>query len=267
MGKLFRWTLSVVLLLAVLPALAHFNVILPQDYAEWSVAKGDTVTYRFLWGHGYEHIWFDAAKPVSLFALTPTGVKVELLDKLDRASVIGEDKSQHKAYSFKLDVEERGDYIVAMKAALIWDEDEEVFLQDYAKSVLHVQDKLGWDRSAGLAFELVPLTRPYGLQVGGVIQLLVLRDGKPFPGCEVEFEKLQPFIPDEYDLPGEEFITFEAKSDPNGVVTFGLHEEGWFAVTAVHDTGTEITQGTHTGELIDRSTFWINVAPLTVVGE
>jgi len=261
------WTLSIVLLLVTSSAIAHFNVILPEDYVTWSAAKGDTVAYRFLWGHGYEHIWFDATKPVSLFALTPAGGRMELLGALDRSSVLGEDKAQHRAYSFKLEVEERGDYLIAMKAALLWDEDEEVFLQDYAKSVLHVQDKLGWDQQAGLDFELVPLTRPYGLQVGGVIQLQVLRRGKPFPGCEVEFEKLQPFIPDEYDLPGEEFITFEAKSDPNGIVTFGLHEEGWFAATAVHETGTEITEGAHTGELIERSTFWMNVAPLTVIGK
>jgi cobalt/nickel transport protein len=265
MGKLVHWAFAAVLLAAVSPALGHFNVILPENYAVWSATKGDSVPYRFVWGHGYEHVWFDATKPAALFAITPSGSKVDLLRKLKRKDVMGEDRAYHKAYSFPLEVDERGDYIVGMKAALIWDKEEEIFLQDYAKSILHVQDKLSWDQPANLDFELIPLTRPYGLQVGGVIQVQLLYHGKPLPGCQVELEKLQPFIPDEYDLPGEEFITFEAKSDPNGIVTFGLHEEGWFAITATRETGKEFTQGKRVGELIERSTFWINVAPLTVV--
>ena len=265
MGKRMYWAFVVVLLAAVSPALAHFNIILPDDYGAWLATKGDTVPYRFIWGHGYEHVWFDAAKPVALFAVSPSGGKADLLSELRPIKVRGADEQDYGAYSFDLEATERGDYVVAMKAALIWDEGEEVFLQDYAKSILHVQTKLGWDRALGLKFEIVPLTRPYGLQVGGVIQMQLLYDGEPLPGCEVEFEKLQPDIPDESDLPGEEFITFEAKGDPNGIVTFGLHEEGWFAITAVRETGKEITSDGHTGNLIERSTFWINVAPLTVV--
>jgi len=265
MGKLMHWTLAVLLLVAGAPALAHFNVILPENYSVWSATKGDSIPYRFIWGHGYEHIWFDATKPAALFAVSPKGDKIDLLPLLKETTVLGQGKAEHRAYSFNLDVAERGDHIIGMKAALLWQDDEETFLQDYAKSELHVQTKLGWDQPVGLKFELVPLTRPYGLQVGGVIQMQLRYDGEPVPGCDVEFEKCQPFVPDESDLPGEEFITFEAKSDPNGIVTFGLHEEGWFAITAIRETGKEITNDGHTGELIERSTFWVNVAPLTVV--
>jgi hypothetical protein len=61
-------------------------------------------------------------------------------------------------------------------------EEDQEFLQDSVKVVLHVQAQKGWDAVAGLAgsgLELVPLTRPYGLQPGIAFQAQVLADGKP----------------------------------------------------------------------------------------
>jgi len=240
---------------------AHFNIILPADYGVWQARKGEQVKYRFIWGHGYEHIWFDATLPDEFVAIAPSGGKTDLKGALAPIKVKGADGKEYRAYEFAYTPRERGDHILAMKAAMLWDEEAGVFLQDFAKSVLHVQDKLNWDRKVGHKLELVPLSRPYGLQKGGTIQMMVLLDGKPLPGCEVEFEKFQPACPDEDDLPGEEFITYEAKSDPNGIVTFGLTEEGWFALTAVRDSGKKIEKEGHEGDLVYRATFWINVTP------
>ncbi len=266
MRKMFICLVSAGLLFAAaLEAPAHYNIMLPADYSTWSASKGDTVSFRFIWGHGYEHIWFDATKPDELFALSPDGKKTDLLPALKPTKVRALDGKEYLAYNFDLELAERGDYLIAMKAALIWDEEEEIFLQDYSKSILHVQEKGGWDRKIGHKLELVPLTRPYGLQAGGVIQALVLYNGTPLAGCEVEFEKLQPKPPKEDAIPGEEFITFEAKTDPDGIVTFGLHEEGWFAITAVRESREEVTHQGHTGDLVERATLWINVAPLTVL--
>ena len=88
MGKLVHWAFAVVLLAAVSPAVGHFNVILPESYAVWSATKGDSVPYRFIWGHGYEHIWFDATKPAaeriargaSKNAVTVKGLEVPMHD-------------------------------------------------------------------------------------------------------------------------------------------------------------------------------------------
>ena len=123
MGKLVHWAFAVVLLAAVSPAVGHFNVILPESYAVWSATKGDSVPYRFIWGHGYEHIWFDATKPAALFAISPSGSKVDLLPQLKETTVLAEDKAEHRAYSFDLDAAQRGDYIIGIKAALIWDKE------------------------------------------------------------------------------------------------------------------------------------------------
>jgi len=252
------------LLVIVNESYAHFNVILPAEYTVWQTRKSSKIRMRFMWGHGYEHIWFDAQIPTKLFVVDPDGKKTDLKPKLEEFKIKGARK-EARAYGFEFRPESRGDYVFAAQAYLLWDEQEQVFLQDYTKSFLHVQVKKGWDRKVGLKFELVPLTRPYGLQVGGVFQAQVLLDGKPLPNCEVEFEKYQPRTPREAELPGEEFITFEAKTDPNGIITFGLHEKGWFALTAIHGTGNKTTSDGKTGELIERSTLWINIAERTVI--
>lgn len=239
---------------------AHFHVLLPQEYDRWSASRGKPVAFRLVWGHGFEHAWMNAEKPAELFAVSPDGHRTDLLAALKPTTVRAADGKDYGAFGFDYVPKERGDHWFALKSALIWDEQEGVFLRDYAKSVLHVQDKAGWDRAIGQPFELAPLNRPYGLRRGQLIRCVVLRQGKPLPNCAVELEKLQPHILKESELPGEEFITFEAKSDANGVVAFGLHEEGWFAITAVHETEEEIAQNGHKGKLVERATLWIHVA-------
>ena len=104
---------------------------------------------------------------------------------------------------------------------------------------------------------------------GGRIRrpLVIVKDGKPMPDCLVEFEKLQAKIIPKKDIPPEEFITFEAKTDSSGVVTFGVYEHGWFAITAVYDTRTVVRHGSHEGNLILRSTLWVNSVPKPKAGE
>jgi len=248
-----------------LAAQGHFHVLLPASYEQWSAAKGRPVPYRLLWGHGYEHIWMNAARPAELFAVTPDGKRTDLLSRLTPTQIPAADGKNYGAFAFTWQPEARGDTWFGLKSTPIWDEQESVFLQDYAKSVLHVQDKAGWDTKLGQKFELVPLNRPYALQKGQAIRAVVLYDGKPLADCEVELEKLQPRIPAESELPGEEFITFEAKTAAGGIVVFGLHEEGWFALTATHEADKQIEQDGHKGNLVERATLWIYVAPLTTV--
>ncbi|MFC1736349.1 DUF4198 domain-containing protein [Candidatus Hydrogenedentota bacterium] len=239
---------------------AHFNILLPSDYHMWHGRKDRATEFKVIWGHGYEHIWFDAEVPEELIAVSPSGEKTNLLDGLKKSMVTGRDGKDYRAFSLSYRPKERGDHIIAMKAALVYDREQEVYLQDYAKSIFHVQDKLAWDRNVGMKLELVPLTRPYGLQVGGVFQAQVLLEGKPLAACEVEFEKYQRRAPSQKDTPPETFITFEAKTDPNGIVTFGLHEEGWFALTAINVTKEHAKPNGVLAPIVERSTLWINIA-------
>ncbi len=170
---------AVVVLAAAAVGDAHFHVLLPAEYGQWSGAKGRPVAMRILWGHGFEHAWMDAEPPVELYLVAPDGMRTDLRSALKPAQIPAADGKTYKAFAFTVEPASRGDYVFALQSPLIWDETDESFLQDYAKCFLHVEDKGGWDRKLGQKFELVPLMRPYALQRGSVMRALVLYDGKP----------------------------------------------------------------------------------------
>lgn len=242
-------TLSVVLLTAwVGSCSAHYHMLLPSSA---SVKRGEAVTLLYRWGHPFEAQLFDADTPQQLIALAPDGTKTDLLKSLEK------DASADKlAYKLRFTPPERGDYLLLMNHAPVWMEEDSEFLQDSVKVVLHVQAQKGWDTAAGQAFELVPLTRPYGLRAGTVFQAQVLVDGKPAPGCMVEIERRNEKAPKE--LPADEHITRTAKTDPNGVVTCTLSEPGWWCVTAQRDGGMRERDG-KSYPVRRRATLWVFV--------
>src|SRR5262249_41576873 len=132
--------------------------------------------------------------------------------------------------------------------------------------VLHVQTQKGWDAKNGAGLDMVPLTRPYGLQAGMVFQAQVLAPvvalgapkNQPLPGSLVEVERYNPQPPKE--LPPDEQITRAVKTDPNGVVTCTLTEPGWWCLTARRDGGTRQHQGT-AYPVRERVTLWVYVDP------
>ena len=142
-------------------------------------------------------------------------------------------------------------------------EEEKVFVHDTIKVVYHVQTQNGWDAATGQAFEIVPLTRPYGLQPGVAFQGQALLAGKPLAGAMVEVERYNPTPPK--DLPPDEQITRRVKADPNGVFTGTLTDAGWWCLTSERDGG----RREHEGKMYpvrQRATFWVFVddAPKSV---
>jgi cobalt/nickel transport protein len=209
---------------------AHFNMLLPDKA---SVGKAP-VTIVYQWGHPFEHQLFDAPAPQSVSVLAPDGKKTALAGMLKEIKVPGEDR----------------------KVRPIWMGEEEQFFQDAVKVVLHVQAQGGWDAAAGQDFELVPLTRPYGLEPGMVFQAQALAGGKPLAGALVEVERYNAAPPKE--LPPDEHITRTARTDPNGVVTCTLTDPGWWCVTAERDGGTRQHDG-KAYPVRQRSTLWVFV--------
>src|SRR5205085_8889242 len=102
-------------------------------------------------------------------------------------------------------------------------------------TVLHVQAQKGWD-AGGDGFQLLPLTRPYGLAPGTAFQARASFADKPVAGALVEIERYNAARPAK--LPADEHITRATKTDPNGVVTCTLLEPGWWCITAARDGGT-----------------------------
>lgn len=246
---------SILAALLLVPSLssAHYHMLLPRAA---SGNRGETAAFVYQWGHPFEHQLFDANAPLAVFALDPDGKKIDLVKVLEKATVPGEDKKQVAAFRLSLKPEQRGDYLVVVNAPPMWMEDEKEFWQDTVRVVFHVQAQKGWDRPSGQPFDMVPLTRPYGLLPGTVFQAQVLAEGKPLAGSVVEIERYNPKPPKE--LPPDELVTRRCKTDPNGVVTVTLTEPGWWSLTAERVAGKR-EQGGKAYPLKQRITFWVHV--------
>jgi cobalt/nickel transport protein len=254
MRVVFRWLgVAVVVGLVVRPAQAHYNMLLPEKAAG---KKGEAVTVTYQWGHPFEHQLFDAPVPETLIVLTPDGKSLDLGKTLEKQSAAGGEKKV-TVYRGPFTPGQRGDYLLVLGTPPIWMEEDQEFLQDSVTTVLHVQAQTGWDRvAAGQPLQLVPLTRPYGLQPGLVFQAQALAAGKPLAGSLVEIEHYNPTPPKE--LPPDEQITRTAKTDPNGIVTCTLTEPGWWCLTVQRDGGKKERNG-KSYPVRQRSTFWVFV--------
>jgi cobalt/nickel transport protein len=258
MRKLSGVALAALAVMAA-PSNAHFNMLLPQTM---SAKKGEAVTLLHQWGHPFEHQLFDAPRPESLVVTGPDGGRTDLLSTLEKTTVPTGEGKNVTAYRFRFTPESRGDYVFVLKTPPIWMKEEGEFFQDTVKVVLHVQAQKGWDASTGDNFEIVPLTRPYGLQPGMVFQAELT--ARPLGGQKAVTPLTRPVEIERYNdeppnaLPDDEQITRTARPDRNGVVTGTLTDAGWWCLTAARPGGTREHDGKDR-PVLQRTTLWVFV--------
>lgn len=234
---------------------AHYTMLLPRA-ATWK--KGEAVTFTCQWGHPFEHQLFDTPLPESVTVVAPDGKKTELTGTLKKTALAAGKGKKVTAYQFRYTPTQRGDYLFLLRTPPIWMEEDKEFLQDTVKVVLHVQAQKGWARHSGSGLELVPLTRPYGLEAGMVFQAeLRTAVSRGARGVLVEVERYNVTAPAE--LPPDEQITRTARTDPNGVVTTTLTDAGWWCLSAAGGTTTMKRDG-KPYPLRFRSILWVFVA-------
>src|SRR6516162_1701054 len=107
-----------------------------------SVKKGDQIAVVYQWGHPFEHQIFDAQPPAQTLAIAPDG---KLITLKGEETSISDSNKRHRAEQFRLPADLRGDYVFLTKSAPIWMADDQEFLLDYAKVIVHVQAQKGWD--------------------------------------------------------------------------------------------------------------------------
>ncbi len=260
-------TALAIMLLTSRLGFAHYNMLLPdKPWAE----KGEKVTFTYQFGHPYEHELSDAPKPAALVVITPTGERHQLdIEKLlTPVKKNGADGKKVTAWQFRYTPVERGDHTFVLKTAQI-KHDDNTFIEDNVRVVLHVQTQNGWDHAVdpflrGGGYDIRPYTRPYGLLPGMVfkgqvvefVRLDVL--GKPAIGADpaiiaggfarVEIEKYndKPVK----NPPVDELVTFVTKADRDGHFVTTLPEAGWWGITAV---------GGRQGKVLQRATLWVHV--------
>ncbi len=258
MRKTIGLTIAVLAAVAM-PAQAHFNMLMPQNP---SAKKGEEVVFVYQWGHPYEHQLFDAPPPDAVSVVEPDGKTADLTKSLEKITVPAGEGTTVTAYQFRFTPDQRGDFVFLLRTPPIWMAEDEEFLQDNVKVVLHVQAQKHWDGAFGTDFELTPLTRPYGLEPGMAFQAQ-LQTGvprsagqSPAAGVLVEVEHYHPTPPK--TIPADEYCTRTAKTDPNGVVMGTLTDPGWWCLAAAQDAGMKDHDG-KSYPVRERSIYWVHV--------
>mgnify|MGYP000926174616 CR=1 FL=1 len=245
----------VILMLVMSPAaFSHFPILIHDaPFAEVNQA----VKFMFAVGHPYEQEYTDPPKPEKVTAFGPNGQSTDLTASLT-AGQYTVDTLTAKVWEFTYKPEAPGDCIVALNTA------PEIGLnnmlnQEFLKVCLHVEEQGGWDTRTGQPLEIVPLTRPYGLEEGYVFTGQLLKGNEPLAGVSVEIEQFMTQVPAAEDLPPEPLITKVVKTDPNGVFTYTLPHPGWWIIAAYVENAGEIQKDGRTYTLSGLAALWIHV--------
>ena len=167
------------------PASAHFTMLLPGDdlevTAEDYIAElGNMVTLKILWGHPFEHIMFDCPSTPDVHLRTPSGAMTVLSPS--ETTLDG-----NLAYEVSFIVEEIGDHIVYAELTA-----EEHGVVDHVKAIVHCGEEawIGWEAITDQNLEIIPYTRPYGLEPGFVFSgKAIWQGGTEIAGATTEIEK------------------------------------------------------------------------------
>jgi uncharacterized GH25 family protein len=251
--KMIRlYTLLVMLSLSTL-SFAHFHILIPDKA---SLQKGDNVVFDFKFGHPFECELQDTLKPEKVILQSPKGSTADITNSFKPLK----DKSGKKETTFfrgEFKTESRGDHVIVVKSQPVWMESEKEFIQDTIKVVVHVQTQNNWDAGPITEFELMPITRPYGILPGMIARFQINEQARkklsPQKGWMFEIEKWNPIPPK--NLPPDELITFTSKADDSGIVSFSAPSSGWWSITT--EARESVTmKNNETRTLRQRTTFW-----------
>ena len=232
----------VVMTLAV-PAWAHFQMIYTPEAA---LVKGGKLPLLLLFTHPFEagHT-MDMGKPEQFFVVRTRGEnKPKKMDLLDTLKPITWTSLTNSGAAFETTYSARGgDHIFCLIPEPYWEEGDSFYIKQNTKVIVNVGGEPGaWMEPVGLPTEIVPLAKPYDRWTGQVFQGVVLFDGKPVPGAEIEVEYLnhEPLLDKkafaqkgQVEAPQGAFVLQTIFADQNGIFTFGIPRAGWWGFAAL----------------------------------
>jgi len=226
----FALTAALFSVLAVPPAAAHFQELIPSSDV---VSAGDPRTVRLdaVFTHPMSQgPAMEMAKPARM-GVRVNGKTQDLLGQLQSGEVDGK-----TAWHLDYEIKEPGGYVFFVEPQPYWEPAEEKMIVHYTKVVVDAfawGD--GWDEMVGFPVEIQPLARPYGLWTGNAFRGIVLKNGEPVPFAEVEVEWIND---GSVTPPSEAFETQVIKADAQGVFAYTMPRAGWWGFAALIDGDT-----------------------------
>ncbi len=215
---------------------AHFQLLYtPQVNLE----EAATVPMKLVFWHPMENgHTMDMGQPEEFFYVLK-GQKTDLKSALKPITFNGVD-SKAKAFEADVKVRRNGDYIFGLVPAPYYEKSEDIYIQQVTKSFVNKgQLPTDWNEPIGLPTEIVPLNKPTNIVAGSTFSGVVLADGKPVAGAEIEIEYIaaepdmkanKPQKATVGPMPGGAIV---AITDADGVFTFGIPKAGHWGFAAL----------------------------------
>lgn len=136
-----------------------------------------------------------------------------------------------KAWGANVALDQPGLYQFLMEGRPWWDEERQTFLRQQAKVIVPVYGvERGWHEAAGQSFEILPLTRPFGLSAPALFSGRVLLDGKALANAPVLMVRINA---DGATGAGPWHQDLAGRSNAAGEFSFVLAEPGWWCCEAL----------------------------------
>lgn len=240
---------------------ARFGLIMPDSSVVVQPDKKDlTLTLSLL------DPYLGKAIPLEpLQTFSALRYKGDTIDRSEHLSVLEETPAYGSTgWTTRIALPHDGVYHFIMQTKATWLPEQEEFVQHVAKVQVPVratpedmQD--GWDKPAGLPFEIVPQSRPFGLCVGMLFTGQVLLDGKPVPGALMEATRLNPELKEGRRIPATPYHAVQMfKANEQGVFSFVCPTPGWWAfATSVTGDPLQSPDGKGLMPLETKTVFWV----------
>ena len=135
-----------------------------------------------------------------------------------------------KAWGANVALTKPGLYQFIIEGRPWWDAAHGRFLQHYVKTTLPVYGvERGWSLPVGQRFEIVPLSRPFGLTAPAMFSGVVLMDGKPLAAASVRMSRINT---EKRPVPTSWHEDIAARTNNKGEFSFVLNQPGWWCCMA-----------------------------------
>ena len=153
------------------------------------------------------------------------GERKDLLGDIEQIMYLNQ-----KAWGANVALPKPGLYQFIIESRPWWDEENKRFIQHLVKTVLPVYGvERGWDQFAGQVFEILPLTRPFGLSSPNMFTGQALLQGVPIKNTIVTMNRINI---EDITAPTPWHEEMIAKTDNDGKFSFIVNAPGWWCCTA-----------------------------------
>lgn len=166
---------------------------------------------------------YDSTTPVKDGVAQPE--RRDLLGDLEEIRYLNQ-----KAWGANVALTKPGLYQFIIEGRPWWDAAHGRYLQHYVKTTLPVYGvERGWSLPVGQRFEIVPLSRPFGLTAPAIFSGTVLMDGKPLASASVRMARINT---EKRTVPTSWHEDIAARTNNKGEFSFVLNQPGWWCCMA-----------------------------------